>query len=83
LNGSTGAELWQTNVESSGITSPSIAADGTICVGGDLLYGLNSATGAIVWQFDAGSSFRDAIPSIGSDGTVYAGTLNGHMFAIR
>ncbi|MEZ0327010.1 MAG: PQQ-binding-like beta-propeller repeat protein [Fimbriimonas sp.] len=83
LNGSTGAELWQTNIESSGICSPSIAADGTVCVGGDLLYGLNGTTGAKVWEFDGGSSFRDAIPSIGSDGTVYAGTLNGHMFAVR
>ncbi|MBS1718310.1 MAG: PQQ-like beta-propeller repeat protein [Armatimonadetes bacterium] len=83
LNGATGAKIWETSIVQDAVGSPAIASDGSLFVGGDKLYQLNGATGAQISVFNPGTSFRDASPSIGVDGTIYAGGVNGHMYAVK
>lgn len=60
-----------------------VAADGLVVVGGmdGTLYGLDAATGAPRWTFDAGSPISGSA-TIDRAGTVYVGCGGGWLFAI-
>ncbi len=64
------------------LSSPAVAADGTVYVGGedDLLYALDP-DGSLKWTYQTGDRIRSS-PSIGPDGTVYVGSHDGRVHAI-
>lgn len=63
-----------------GLSSPVIASDGTIYIGGNtFLYALNS-DGTVKWTRNINSSTRST-PAIASDGTVYIGSLDDRVYA--
>jgi|GEM_PF-999039 len=78
-----GDELWSTAVPGNSLSSPSIAADGTIYIGSTdhNLYAVSSSTGAIKWKYDLGGTIH-ASPAIGDDGTVYIGSLASSLYAV-
>jgi len=46
------------------------------------LYALDGKSGAKKWEFETGGSV-DSSPAIGTDGTLYIGSNNGKVYAIR
>jgi outer membrane protein assembly factor BamB len=74
-----GAEKWKRAIKLINST-PAVAADGTIYAASDKLYALRP-DGTTKWQFDAASGFANS-PNIGPDGTVYAVSRNGNLYAI-
>lgn len=64
-----------------GLSSPVIASDGTIYIGGSgSLYALNS-NGTVKWTKNINSSTRST-PAIASDGTIYIGSYDDYLYAI-
>lgn len=64
-------------------SSPAVAADGTIYVGGvdGKLYALRPADGASIWELALGG-FITSSPAVSSDGTIYVGTGDGGLHAV-
>lgn len=83
---SDGSLIWQRTLP---VTNPNfdgygLALSGGVLVVGDLdLFGIDSATGAILWQFHP---TEGANPGFGrltvADGVVYCGSTSGHLFAV-
>lgn len=67
-----------------GLSSPAIAADGTIYIGGASgnLRAVNP-DGTIKWSFAAGTGATRSTPAIADDGTVYIGGTNGRVYAVN
>jgi outer membrane protein assembly factor BamB/peptidoglycan/xylan/chitin deacetylase (PgdA/CDA1 family) len=64
-----------------GLSSPVIASDGTIYIGGSgSLYALNS-NGTVKWTRSINSSTRST-PAIASDGTIYIGSGDYRLYAV-
>ena len=65
-------------------SSPAVAADGTVYIGGwdNNLYAISGRTGKEIWHYPTGSAIT-APPTIGPDGTIYIGSTDGVMYAIR
>jgi outer membrane protein assembly factor BamB len=93
IDGSTGTQKWEQGLArgSPGVTAVSIDASGIlyvqserpIAVGGmGNLSALESLTGRILWEFATGGSSNSS-PAIGADGTVYVGSDDGWVYAIR
>jgi outer membrane protein assembly factor BamB len=93
LDGHTGAQKWERRLEpgSAGVTAVSIDAAGILYVqaersitaeGVGKLSALDPLTGSILWEFVTNGS-SNSIPMIGADGTVYAGSDDGRVYAIR
>jgi len=86
-NGSTDAFAWSFPEASAG-TSPAIAADGTIFVGGDNLRvnAITPPTGgkgpALKWSYYTGC-MTHAAPAFGPDGTVYVAGYDWDLFALN
>ena len=79
-----GTEKWSFNSDSA-VRPPAIGSDGTIYIGSnEILYAINP-DGTEKWSVQA-LGFQFTFISIGSNGTLYAGTLNyqgnGGVFAI-
>ncbi len=63
-------------------SSPAIASDGTIYVGGDIdLYAVNP-DGTMKWKFPTGSLIEHSSPAIGADGTIYIGSYDHSLYAV-
>jgi outer membrane protein assembly factor BamB len=93
LDGVTGVQKWEQWLEpgSPGATAVSIDAAGILYVqterpiatgGVGKLTAIETMTGSIRWQFVTNGS-SNSIPAIGSDGTVYVGSDDGRVYAIR
>jgi outer membrane protein assembly factor BamB len=93
LDGNTGAQKWEQWLEpgSAGVTAVSIDAAGFLYVqaersitaeGVGKLSALEPLTGSILWEFVTNGS-SNSIPAIGADGTVYVGSDDGRVYAIR
>jgi outer membrane protein assembly factor BamB len=65
------------------VSSPAIAADGTIYVGStdNRLYAFNQ-NGTVKWRYETGDQIV-ASPAIGTDGTVYVGSADRQLYAIN
>jgi len=70
------------------MSSPAIAADGTIYIGSmdGYLYAVSSL-GVVKWTFATTTTGVNrginASPAVGSDGTIYVGALDGNMYAVE
>ena len=75
-------------------SSPAIGSDGTVYVGSfdQKLYAINGKTGVKLWEFKTGEWIDDegnthsgvySSPAIGSDGTVYVGSVDNKLYAIN
>jgi len=64
-------------------SSPSLAADGTIYIGGNdgYLYALN-ADGSTKWSYPTGGPILST-PAIGADGTIYVGSSDHNLYALN
>ena len=76
---------------SAGVTAVSIDAAGNLYVqserpiaaeGVGKLTAIEPMTGSILWDFVTNGS-SNSIPAIGADGTVYVGSDDGRVYAIR
>lgn len=76
-----GMEKWRLSTQGPILSSPAIAADGTIYVGSSdrNLYAL-APDGSRKWSFPAGSAIAGT-PAIGVDGTVYF-AVSGKVYAV-
>lgn len=93
LDGETGIQKWKQPLElgSRRVTAPSLSADGTVYVhaekpdmtgGVGNLTALDPMTGAVRWAFATHGSGNSS-PAVGADGTVYVGSDDGRVYAIR
>ena len=76
--------VWPAPFKAAGALTcvPAIDNNGYIWAGFEdsKLYGLDPASGAVVWSSDTGGSFVGS-PVVGADGTVYACREDGHVIA--
>jgi len=73
---------WTYNAEYIDWSSPAIAGDGTVYIGGsDKLYAITS-DGSLKWSYTAQYAV-DSSPAIGPDGTVYVGSHDCNIYAIK
>ncbi len=81
---STLAMVWAFPVSGLVLSSPAIAADGTVVVGSHNrhVYALHGGTGALRWSFKTGNAVRSS-PAIGPDGSVFVGSDDGRLYALR
>ncbi len=66
-----------------GLSSPVIATDGTIYVGGNGNLRALNANGTSKWSFSIGGGGTRSTPAIADDGTVYIGTTAGRVYAVN
>ncbi len=73
---------WRYQTEGIVISSPAIAADGTIYAGScdKYLYAVNP-DGTPKWRYETGGPVFSS-PAIGRDGTIYVGTMDNYLYAI-
>jgi len=83
IDGATGEGLaeFRTQIDSRRAASTTIASDGTVYLACERLYALDS-TLQPRWEFGDGDNALCS-PTIGLDGTVYAGSARGKVYAIR
>lgn len=93
LDGMTGELKWEFQTGGWAVSSPAIGTDGTLYVltmpGGEVwagkVFALDGATGAKHWEVTvaySNSTTYALAPSIGSDGTVYVGSMDGRVYAL-
>ena len=65
------------------VSSPAIAADGTVYVGSDdyKLYAINP-NGTLKWSYTTGGAIVSS-PTIAADGTIYVGSWDSKLYAIN
>jgi len=65
-------------------TSPAIATDGTIYIGGwdKKLYAINP-DGTLKWSYTAGDAISSSSPAVATDGTIYFGCDDGKLYALN
>ncbi|MHB9035465.1 MAG: outer membrane protein assembly factor BamB family protein [Armatimonadota bacterium] len=78
-----GEQLWSFTCGSTGMSSPAIAADGTVYIASTdgYLYAVGSG-GSLVWKKSLQGA-SDCSPAIGSDGTIYVGGSAKKMLAFN
>jgi len=78
-----GALKWRFKTDGQIVSSPAIAADGTVYVGSEdnYFYAINR-DGSLKWRFKTGGIIRSS-PAIASDGTVYVGSFDGKLYAFN
>jgi hypothetical protein len=82
-NGSTDQILWETDLATTFQTTPVIAENGLILVGGadSTFYGINGANGQVEWTFRAFESITSTA-SINEYGVIYFGDASGRVYAV-
>jgi inhibitor of cysteine peptidase len=78
-----GALKWRFKTDGQVVSSPAIAADGTVYVGSDdnYVYAINR-DGSLKWRYKTGGIVRSS-PAIAEDGTVYIGSFDGKLYAFN
>jgi outer membrane protein assembly factor BamB len=97
INGQSGVKLWEFKTEGKLFSSPAIGSDGTVYVGATdkMLYaidgnkldefyvnGIKHLRPTKLWEFETGGPVGSS-PAIGSDGTVYVGSRDHKLYAIK
>lgn len=81
-DGITGAQKGGYTVDVCVHACPAIGVDGTIYLSGRALFAADPAAyRQYRWVFEGGSYFESS-PAVGANGLVYAGCMNGKMFAV-
>lgn len=65
-----GTVKWTRRIGDACVSTPALAADGTICINDDGLYSL-SRSGAVRWRHRPDTLFSSVSPVIARDGTIY------------
>jgi len=79
----TGQPMWSAFGSFATVTSPATIADGAVFAGWDVLLAWDAATGRQLWSFTAPSQRPfDVFPATVVNGVVYAGCLDGYLYAI-
>lgn len=78
-----GAQLWSVRIGGSVISSPAIAADGTLYVTANnrKLHAIDD-TGDVIWTLET-DDFIWSSPTIGSDDIIYFGSRDGSFYAVK
>ncbi len=66
-----------------GLSSPVIASDGTIYIGGNGYLVAMNGDGTFKWKLSIGGGGTRSTPAIADDGTVYIGTTAGRVYAVN
>ncbi len=83
VNGKTGQDKWTLLFKPSVfLSSFALASDGTLYIGADRLYAVDTHTRTRKWTFLPGGSIKTS-PAIGADGTVYFTAGNGYLYAVK
>jgi outer membrane protein assembly factor BamB len=85
-----GSLKWRFSTGGYVVSSPAVAADGTIYVGSESrrLFAINP-NGSLKWAYPSlaiiipFTDWFDASPTIGADGTIYAGNFDGRLYALN
>jgi len=89
LDAKTGSTRWSLQVAKDMLPTPVLSSDGTVYVpafrgGAGKLLALDGATGALEWEAAPGIGIGLApYAAVDSDGTVYIGSWQGELYAIR
>lgn len=78
---SDGTLRWSLETDSAIITAPVIASNGNMYVGSHKNLYSFSPNGQLLWNFTTNECFSS--PAIGEDGTLYAGSFDGKLYAIN
>ena len=79
-----GSQVFKVVLPKGVVSSPAIAADGTVYVGclDGKLYALNGNTGELRWAFSSGAYFVLGSPSIDGFGRIFFGDSDGVMHSV-
>jgi len=75
-----GTEKWRVGLQWYIHSSPVIANDGTIFIGGDEKFYAIFPNGTIKWEFSTGLNIKSS-PAIDKDGIVYVASHDGYLYA--
>jgi len=75
--------IWEVELGGAFTTTPVIAEDGTVLVGGadSTFYGLNGSSGQVKWTFTASDAISSTA-SINEYGVIYFGDRSGRVYAL-
>ena len=84
INLADGSQAFKATLPKGIVSSPAIAADGTVYVGclDGKLYALNGRTGELRWTFSSGAYFVLGSPSIDGFGRIFFGDSDGVIHAL-
>lgn len=77
-----GTEKWNYTSENYISSSPAIGSDGTIYFGNYLKLGALNPDGTLKWNFLTKGIIEFSPPAVGSDGIIYVGSEDGHLYAL-
>jgi len=84
LNASNGNEIWKRSDVKAGVSTIVIGPTGAIYVGtSSNVLALDGQTGATLWTFNTTGSFGKTGAAVGADGTIYIGSIDYKLYAIR
>jgi len=82
IDASDGSTRWRLRADGDVDGAPTVAPDGTIYVtGGPYLLAVSPA-GEVRWRFRARGPFLLSSPALDSDGTLYIGSVDDHVYAV-
>jgi len=82
---STGSQTWMTSIGAAITSSPAITGEGLVVFAAydGKLHALSGTTGAEQWSFNLGAEARSSSPVVGADGSVYVGSYDYRLWAIK
>jgi outer membrane protein assembly factor BamB len=81
----TGELLWTQNMHGWVESSPALSHDNSVVYVGSksgMLTAMDTETGDKIWEFPTGAGITSS-PAIDSEGTIYIGSLDGSLYAVR
>ena len=81
----TGELLWSQNMHGWVESSPALSHDNSVVYVGSksgMLTAMDTGTGNKIWEFPTGAGITSS-PAIDSEGTIYVGSLDGSLYAVR
>jgi outer membrane protein assembly factor BamB len=84
-----GTEAWRADIGWTGAIAPPMVAGGNVYVAASELYALDADSGEEAWRYTSKTGLpfltesHHMSPAAVADGTVYAGSVDGRLFALR